>query len=859
MDDTQLKIGASVQTGAVETGMQTISSTVERATKMMSSAFSSAYNSARTSLEGIATTAKHAATEVGEASREMSARMIETAEASKLSANGIGNAFGGISSLLGAGLAAGFFAEFIHGAMEAVIQVRNLSEATGATTEEISGLQFAAKMTDVSNETLEVGLRKLARTMDNARIAGSEQSQVFKRLGIDTSEWKDKLPSTTEELLEVAEKLSHMKNGAEKTAIAIELFGRSGSKLIPLLNQGKEGIRGMVEEAKDLGDVVTNETVKSVTQFDESVKTLGAGLKGIFYPILTAILEGLKKLATGFLMGRFTIMAFGDLVVMVFRDLDDSIGTTAQALWQFAHGNFKGAMDTVKLGVSMMKDNWDTATDKMTERAAAVTATVEKMFAGTGKGMKLGGGEDDAPGKTGKTKDDLFAKFEDQLNRMKLEDKEYKTDEIKRDLEFWQQKLKIVADNSEAAKKIRAKVVQLQDAENKDQLRKDLAALQLQLESTEKASDQRVAIAKQEAERIKKEYGATSAEYLAAQRHTVEIEREVADAKKAIREKAQDEEIKLGEIAIAKEEEQKMGAVERDKIRLDAINRLNKASTNDRLKTEQEYENRSYQIKQNALSKKAALLEKMAAADPANPKYKEQLQKLYADIEKAQIAHDNKSLQITTQTTTKTRQLFDATFGAMSRAFTGTVNGILEGTKTISQGIADMGKAMVTSFVGALLDMFMAFIEKKLAMLIFGKAIDHSAAASGIAASAAQGGAAAGASVAAIPITGWAMAPAVAASTYGMLMGYQGMALASAAGGWDNVPHDQIAQLHEKEMVLPGDLAEKVRGMTGAPSVTYSPIIQALDKRGIRDVLRNNRRDVAHVVRGMFRDRVFAK
>lgn len=100
---------------------------------------------------------------------------------------------------------------------------------------------------------------------------------------------------------------------------------------------------------------------------------------------------------------------------------------------------------------------------------------------------------------------------------------------------------------------------------------------------------------------------------------------------------------------------------------------------------------------------------------------------------------------------------------------------------------------------------------------------------------AAVGGVAAGSSVAAIPIVGWAMAPGVAAETYGVLSGFA--AMASFDVGTDYVPHDMLAQVHRGEMVVPQTFADSIRsgdislggggdsggGGSGGHSFTYAP------------------------------------
>jgi hypothetical protein len=99
---------------------------------------------------------------------------------------------------------------------------------------------------------------------------------------------------------------------------------------------------------------------------------------------------------------------------------------------------------------------------------------------------------------------------------------------------------------------------------------------------------------------------------------------------------------------------------------------------------------------------------------------------------------------------------------------------------------------------------------------------------------AAVGATAAGASVAAIPYVGWAMAPGVAAETYASLSGFA--ALASLATGSYNVPQNMLANLHAGEMVVPETFASGIRGAMGSGgagggggdnNLTYAPHINS--------------------------------
>ena len=128
------------------------------------------------------------------------------------------------------------------------------SQKFGVGVEALSGLEYAAKLTDVSFEGLEKGLGKLSKAMlDAAANPAGEAAKSFKALGVSATDAQGNLKSTEVLFGDIAEKFSNLQDGAGKTAIAIKLFGKAGADIIPLLNQGKTGIAGMVAEAEKFG------------------------------------------------------------------------------------------------------------------------------------------------------------------------------------------------------------------------------------------------------------------------------------------------------------------------------------------------------------------------------------------------------------------------------------------------------------------------------------------------------------------------------------------------------------------------------------------------------------------------------
>jgi hypothetical protein len=184
-------------------------------------------------------------------------------------------------------------------------QFQKLSIRTGASTEFLSEIAHAAELSDVSLSDLEVAFRKLAMTMGDADQGLSTATEAFKSLGIEiynTSE--NRLKSIEEIFPELVDAFNKIEDETLKTARAVDIFGRSGTALLPLIAEGTDGIKTMREEAKALGLVWSKDATDAAAKFNDDLTRLQYGLKGIrneigqaLFPILNEwIVAGTEKI-----------------------------------------------------------------------------------------------------------------------------------------------------------------------------------------------------------------------------------------------------------------------------------------------------------------------------------------------------------------------------------------------------------------------------------------------------------------------------------------------------------------------------------------------------------------------------------
>jgi TP901 family phage tail tape measure protein len=177
-----------------------------------------------------------------------------------------------------------------------------MSIRTGASTKMLSALRFAAQQSGASLEIVEKGFTRLSKNMFDSTLGLAEAKRGFEALGITVTDNNGELKATDAVFLELAEKFKGMKDGAEKSAIANTIFGRSGVQLIPILNQGKEGIAKLTEEAERLGIVFSTDDAQAAADLTDDMNSLSKSFEGAFKTLsvqMMPILSGIANSITG--------------------------------------------------------------------------------------------------------------------------------------------------------------------------------------------------------------------------------------------------------------------------------------------------------------------------------------------------------------------------------------------------------------------------------------------------------------------------------------------------------------------------------------------------------------------------------
>src|SRR5262245_1467420 len=189
---------------------------------------------------------------------------------------------------------------FTTAQFESIDALGKTAQKVGIAVEEFSSLNFAAKLADVSTESLATGLGKLSKNMAEAALGGGDAKKTFDALGISVTDANGKLKPVNEVLAELADKFQKAPDGVNKTAAAMILLGKSGKELIPLLNDGSHGLKEMDEIAEKLGLKLSKDTVAAVQKFNDNLKILSSLSEGFANLVIAQIVPALVGLSDQF-------------------------------------------------------------------------------------------------------------------------------------------------------------------------------------------------------------------------------------------------------------------------------------------------------------------------------------------------------------------------------------------------------------------------------------------------------------------------------------------------------------------------------------------------------------------------------
>lgn len=205
--------------------------------------------------------------------------------------NRLMGAMPGLSTAIAGGFSIAAVTAFVQASIDAADELNDLSQKTGVAVETLNGFKLIAAQNGTTLESLATGFKKLSTYM-------VDHGEKLQKVGIDAK-------TADGALMQIADLFKALPDGVQKSALAVELFGKAGTDLIPTLNQGADGLKEVIDKAQKLNPV-TESMAKQADKFNDSMAELkmhsagaGTALANELLPALNAIIsrlnEGIQK------------------------------------------------------------------------------------------------------------------------------------------------------------------------------------------------------------------------------------------------------------------------------------------------------------------------------------------------------------------------------------------------------------------------------------------------------------------------------------------------------------------------------------------------------------------------------------
>ena len=177
--------------------------------------------------------------------QQFSREALDSARLSQRTGTAWSSAFGAIAAaaapLVGL-FSAGALAAGLRDTIAALDDIGDAAPGLGLMASELSRFQTSARAAGISGDDLGGALSRLNRQATEAASGNRQARATFDAMGISVTDAGGRLRSTGDILRDVSDRFAGYANGAEKSALAQELFGKSGAKLIAFLSEGREGL-----------------------------------------------------------------------------------------------------------------------------------------------------------------------------------------------------------------------------------------------------------------------------------------------------------------------------------------------------------------------------------------------------------------------------------------------------------------------------------------------------------------------------------------------------------------------------------------------------------------------------------------
>lgn len=167
------------------------------------------------------------------------------------------------------------------------------SQALGLSRKAYQEWDYILGQSGASIDSMGISMKTLNGLILNAAAGSKESKDAFAQLGLSIHEIETL--SMEDQFESVVRAFQKLPPGAQKSALAVQLFGRNGQQLLPLLNSSATTIDELRERAEQLGIIMSDDAVDASVAYNDAMDDLTRTFNGMKYAIGSQVLPVLTR------------------------------------------------------------------------------------------------------------------------------------------------------------------------------------------------------------------------------------------------------------------------------------------------------------------------------------------------------------------------------------------------------------------------------------------------------------------------------------------------------------------------------------------------------------------------------------
>lgn len=193
-------------------------------------------------------------------------------------------------------------------------EIDKASQKLGISAESYQELSYAMERSGADISAFQKGMLNMNDALAEVANGNEDAGDAYKKLGVSMRRANGQVKNSEELLMDTIDALAGMEDETQRDAAAQDIFGKKMTELRPLLNSGADGVRELMQEAKDYGMVMSDEAVASSASYQDSLSRLTWTIRGVktsmvseFLPAITQVMDGFSKMIAGVDGGNETL------------------------------------------------------------------------------------------------------------------------------------------------------------------------------------------------------------------------------------------------------------------------------------------------------------------------------------------------------------------------------------------------------------------------------------------------------------------------------------------------------------------------------------------------------------------------